>query len=526
MTLPQPLRRAGTLLAVTCFATCAGAAVAAATAHRPPKIVIIVADDLGYGDLGCYGGEAIATPNLDRLAAQGLRFTHAYAPSATCTPSRYSLFTGEYAWRQPPKKISILDGDAPLALDPAKPTLASFLRAQGYATGLVGKWHLGLGDGVTPVDFNGRIAPGPLEVGFTSAFFIPATVDRVPCVFIGGHRVAGLASDDPIAVSYLKRLGPDPVGHEHPELLKYPADRQHADTIINGISRIGHMSGGTAARWVDEDIAATLVRHATDFITAHKGRPFFLNLGTHDPHVPRMPAARFRGKSNAGIRGDAIVQLDWTVGEVLTALDRAGIADHTLVLFTSDNGPVLFDGYFDGAAEANGAHRPAGGLRGWKYLRYEGGTRVPLIARWPGHVPAHASTSEMFSLLDFFASTAGLLGAKLPAGAGTDGLDLSAVLLGKTPAHPRTELVQHGIGNVLALRSGDWKYIPPSTDAVTGIGRGADPRDTRFSSALSAEPQLYHLATDPSESRNLASTEPARVATLAARLEAIRTAAP
>jgi arylsulfatase A-like enzyme len=220
------------------------------------------------------------------------------------------------------------------------------------------------------------------------------------------------------------------------------------------------------------------------------------------------------------------VQLDWTVGEVLAALDRAGVADRTLVLFTSDNGPVLFDGYFDGAAEANGAHRPAGGLRGWKYLRYEGGTRVPLIARWPGHVPACATTAEMFSLLDVFASTAGLLGAPLPVGAGTDGLDLSAILLGRTPSHPRAEIVQHGIGNVLALRSGDWKYIPPSTDAVTGIGRGADPRDTRFSAALSAEPQLYNLSVDPGETKNLAAAEPARVAALAARLEALRAAAP
>ncbi len=502
------------------------AALAATSPARPPNIVLIIADDLGYGDLGCYGAKAIATPHIDRLAGQGLRFTQAYATSATCTPARYAMFTGEYAWRQPPKKTSILDGDAPLALDPTRPTLASFLRTRGYATGLVGKWHLGLGDGVTPVDFNNKIAPGPLEIGFDSAFFIPATVDRVPCVFIDGHRVAGLATDDPIAVSYIKRLGTAPLGFERPDLLKYPADRQHADTIINGISRIGHMTGGTAARWVDEDIAATLARQSDAFINRHKDRPFFLHLGTHDPHVPRMPAPRFRGKSQAGIRGDAIVQLDWTVGEVLASLDKAGLTANTLVLFTSDNGPVLFDGYYDGAAEANATHQPAGGLRGWKYLRYEGGTRVPLIARWPGHVPAGGTTSALFSLMDFFASTAGLLGEPLPRGAGTDGLDLSAVLLGKTPARPRTELVQHGIGNVLALRSGDWKYIPPSTDSATGIGRGADPRDTRFSAALSPEPQLYNLATDPAETQNLAAAEPARVAALAARLEALRSAAP
>jgi arylsulfatase A-like enzyme len=503
-------------LAATCYSAPA----------TPPNLVVIIADDLGYGDLGCYGGKAIATPNLDRLAREGLRFTHAYAPSATCTPSRYALLTGEYPWRQPPKKTSILDGDAPLALDPSRPTLASFLHAQGYATGLIGKWHLGLGDGVTPVDFNGQIGPGPLEVGFGEAFFIPATVDRVPCVFIEGHRVSRLDPADPIEVSYLKRIGPDPVGHEHPELLKYPADRQHADTIVNGISRIGHMSGGQTARWVDEDIADVLARRAVDFISRHAATPFFLNLGLHDPHVPRMPHPRFRGKSRAGIRGDAILQIDWVVGEVLAALASRGLARNTLVLFTSDNGPVLFDGYHDGAAEANGSHQPAGGLRGWKYLRYEGGTRIPLIARWPGRVPAGQTTAAMFSLHDLFATTASLLDRPLPPGAGTDGLDLSAVLQGRTPARPRTNIVQHGIGNVLALRSGDWKYIPPNADTASGIGRGADPRDQRFAEAAVTEPLLFNLKSDPAEKTNVAARHPAKLAELKSLLESIRAGAP
>ena len=503
-----------------------GSGYAATPANPPPNIVLIIADDLGYGDLGCYGGRAIPTPSLDRLASEGLRFTQAYAPSATCTPSRYALLTGEYPWRQPPKKTSILDGDAPLALDPARPTLASFLRRAGYATGLIGKWHLGLGDGTTPIDFNGRISPGPLEIGFQEAFFIPATVDRVPCVFIDGHRVAGLAANDPIAVSYLQRIGPDAVGHEHPERLKYPADRQHADTIINGISRIGHMSGGAAARWVDVDIADVLTRRAVDFIARHQAEPFFLHLGTHDPHVPRLPHPRFRGKSRAGIRGDAIVQLDWLVGEVLSAIARHGLASNTLVLFTSDNGPVLFDGYHDGAAEANGPHTPAGGLRGWKYLRYEGGTRIPLLARWPGHIPAGGTTAEIFSLLDLFATTASLLGRPLPPGAGTDGLDLADVLRGRSPAKPRTTMVQHGIGNVLALRVGQWKYIPANADTASGIGRGADPRDPRFAEAAIAEPLLFNLAADPAERTNLARQEPARLQEMAATLAAIRAGPP
>jgi arylsulfatase A-like enzyme len=388
---------------------------------------------------------------------------------------------------------------------------------------LVGKWHLGLGDGIVPVDFNGEIKPGPLEIGFDTAFFIPATVDRVPCVFIENHRVAGLDKKDPIAVSYLNRVGDEPVGYEHPELLKYGADRQHAEVIVNGISRIGSMVGGHTARWVDEDITDTLLRHSTTFIEHNKHRPFFLLLGTHDPHVPRMPHPRFRGKSAAGIRGDAIVQLDWLAGEVVSALERSGTAKNTLVIFTSDNGPVLFDGYHDGATEANGEHQPAGGLRGWKFLRYEGGTRVPLIVCWPNRTPAGTVTDRIFSLHDLFASTAGLLGLAMPVGAGRDGLDLSALWRGAAPVQPRNFIVQQGAGGALALRKGDWKYLPRHVDPATGIG-GADPRDQRFTEVQAPDDQLFDLSADPAERHNLAMTKPDKVAELAALLAALRLA--
>lgn len=488
---------------------------------RPPNIVIIIADDLGYGDLSCYAGTGVNTPNIDRLATRGLRFTQAYAPSSTCTPSRYALLTGEYAWRQPPQQTAILDGDAPLAIRPGTLTLPALLKRAGYVTGLVGKWHLGLGDGRTPVDFNGEIKPGPLEIGFDSAFFIPATVDRVPCVFIENHRVARLDPADPIQISYLKRIGNDPVGHEHPEMLKYPADRQHADTIVNGISRIGHMSGGRAARWVDEDIADTLTQRAVDFIAANKDRPFFLHFGTHDPHVPRMPHPRFRGASSSGIRGDAIAQLDWQVGEIAAALDRHDLSDRTLVIFTSDNGPVLFDGYFDHSADDAGSHKPAGGLRGWKYLRFEGGTRVPFVAVWPDRVPA-GTTDRWLSLVDLPATCAALAGQKMPPGAAPDSINLLPLLLGESDGPFRTQVVEHGIGNVLALRAGDWKYIPANADTSTGIGRGADPRDTRFAEALVPEPLLFNLADDPAEEHNVAGANPDVVRRLAAQLDEIR----
>jgi arylsulfatase A-like enzyme len=371
------------------------------------------------------------------------------------------------------------------------------------------------------VDFNRRIAPGPRECGFDEAFFIPATVDRVPTVFIDGDRVAHLDPSDPLQVSYVQPIGAEPVGHEHPELLKYPADRQHADTIVNGISRIGHLAGGKSARWIDEDIADILTQRATEFIGRQTaGRPFFLCLGTHDPHVPRAPAPRFRGKSAAGLRGDSIVQLDWMVGEVLAALERSGLGEDTIVLFTSDNGPVLFDGYFDGSAEANGDHRSAGPWRGWKYLRYEGGLRVPLIVRWPGRVQPGVS-DELVSLLDFFPTLAAAIDRSYPITAGRDGQNLFPALRGDAGARGRDEMVLHGIGNVLALRAGDWKYIPANKDTATGIGRGADPRDQRFEQARVEEDLLFNLTDDPGETKNLAGTFPEKLAELRARLATI-----
>jgi len=496
-----------------------------------PNIVILIADDLGYGDIGCYGAKpaSIPTPNLDRLAAKGLRFTRAYATSAVCTPSRYSLLTAEYAWRSK-KGSRILNGDSALAIDPARPTLASFLKNAGYATALVGKWHLGIGDGSRPINFNGEIKPGPLEIGFDSAFFIPATVDRVPCVFIDGHRVANLDPKDPIAVSYTNRIpGSEPLGFEHPELLKYPANASHSKTIVNGISRIGFMSGGHSARWVDENIAGTLTKHATDFIaaSAKSGKPFFLYFGTHDPHVPRWPAPQFRGKSGAGIRGDAIMQFDWVAGQVFDALERAGVADNTLLLITSDNGPVLFDGYFDGAVQANGDHKPAGGLRGWKYVRYEGGVRVPLIALWPARIAPGGTSDAMVSLIDFFPSAAALLQRPYPAGAGADGMDVSGALLGKTKTSPRTAIVLHGNGAALALRDGDWKYIPANAGKNAKPGLNAEYRasgDKRFLDMQVTEDLLFNLADDPAETTNLAAKYPEKLKALRAKLAALRDA--
>lgn len=478
-----------------------------AEAARAPNIVVILADDLGYGDLGCYGATKVKTPHLDRLAAQGLRFTDGHAPSATCTPSRYSLLTGEYAWRR--KGTGVLPGDASLIIEPGRPTLANVLREAGYTTGVVGKWHLGLGKG--NLDWNGPIAPGPLEIGFDYSFLIPATGDRVPCVYVENHQVVGLDPKDPIRVSYGTPIGEEPTGKDHPELLKMKLSHGHDNTIVNGISRIGYMTGGHAARWVDEDMGDVITRKAVAFIEQNRQKPFFLYFATHDIHVPRVPHPRFAGTSQCGVRGDAIQQLDWCVGEVLAGLDRLGLANNTLVIFTSDNGPVVDDGYNDGAVEQLNGHTPAGPFRGGKYSLYEGGTRVPLIARWPGRIKPGVSDA-LVCQVDFLASLAALAGRQLPAEAGPDSLNVLPALLGEQSLG-RQQLVEHGNG--LALRQGTWKYIP----RIPGR-KGGKMKNTGIEQPVGDE--LYNLAEDLGEQQNVASQHPDLVAEMTSQLQALR----
>lgn len=469
-----------------------------------PNIVILLTDDLGYGDLSCYGATKIHTPNVDRLAAGGMRFTEAYAPASTCTPSRFGLLTGNYAWRQKARQTTILDGDAPLAIEPGSLTLPEMLRRAGYVTGIVGKWHLGLGDGERPVDFNQDIKPGPLEVGFDYAYIIPATVDRVPCVWIHNHNVVGLDPKDPISVSYLTNISPDPTGLQRPDLLKMPSDTQHSGTIVDGISRIGYMKGGHTARWKDEELAKTVVDKSIAFIEEHKDKPFFLYVGMFEPHVPRVAEKRFIGTSQCGLRGDVIEQIDWETGKIMSTLNRLKLTDNTLVLFTSDNGPIFFDGYYDRSREDAHGHRPAGDLRGWKYLVYEGGTRVPFVAYWPGKVPA-AISDQMFCLSDVMATCAALTGQKLPEGTGIDSLNQLPAILGQTRESLRTVQIEQGISGSMAIREGDWKYIPSNANStVGGMGSGADPNDPRFTAAIIRQPLLFNLAWDPNEKNNLA----------------------
>jgi len=488
------------------------------TKSAKPNIVLILADDLGYGDLGCYGATNIKTPNIDRLAAEGVRFTQGYAPSATCTPSRYSLLTGEYAWRQKAKTTSILDGDAPLCIEPGRLTLPALLRQAGYQTGVIGKWHLGLGDGRTRVDFNGEVKPGPLEIGFDYCHIIPATVDRVPSVWIENHKVRNLDPADPIQVSYLTNVSDEPTGLERPDLLKQGADKQHSCTIINGISRIGYMKGGKSARFKDEELASTVVAKSIEFIERRKDQAFFLSIGLFEPHVPRVAEKPFVGTSGSGVRGDVIQQIDWQVGEIMKTLERLDLTKNTIVIFSSDNGPILFDGYYDRSVEDVNSHQPTGGLRGWKYLTFEGGCRVPFIVRWPQHIRPRVS-DQLISLVDVYATLAKIVGQEVPAHTAVDSLDLSAVLLGKTKKNLRNNTVLHGIGG-LALRQGDWKYIP-ATAGAGGMGSGANAADERFAAANIPEPLLFNLATDPNEVTNVIVQHPKRAKGLARQLEII-----
>lgn len=494
------------LLSLCSAALTAAAPALSANAARP-NIVLIYADDIGYGDVGCYGAAAVKTPHIDRLAREGLRFTDAHSPSATCTPSRYAMLTGEYAWRR--KGTGVLPGDAALIIEPGRTTLPSMLKEAGYTTGVVGKWHLGLGTG--GLDWNGAIKPGPLEVGFDYCFLIPATGDRVPCVYVENHHVVGLDKNDPIQVRFGKPLGDEPTGRANPELLKMHPSHGHDMTIVNGVSRIGYMTGGKSARWVDEDMADTITTKAVSFLEEHRKEPFFLFFSTHDIHVPRVPHPRFVGRTEMGPRGDAIAQLDWCTGQLLAALNRLQLTDNTIVIFTSDNGPVVDDGYRDDAVERLGDHKPAGQFRGGKYSAFEGGTRVPLVVRWPGHV-AHGDSSALVCQIDFLASLAHLAGQSLAEEAGPDSFDVLSALLGESKSG-RDHLVEHA--RALSLRRGPWKLIEPSRGPRIN-------KNTNTELGLDPSVQLYNLKDDIGEQKNVAAGHPEVVREMTAQLEGIR----
>ncbi len=482
----------------------------AVTPNEKPNVIYLIADDLGIGDLSCYGATRVSTPHIDSLAAQGMQFTNAYTTSSTSTPSRFGLLTGMYPWRQ--ENTGIAPGNSELIIDTACVTLADMFKAEGYATGVVGKWHLGLGPkGGT--DFNGQIRPNTQDIGFDYEFVIPATVDRVPCVFVENGRVVGLDANDPITVSYEHKVGDWPTGEENPELVKMKPSQGHNNTIINGIPRIGWMTGGKSALWVDEDIADVITNKAKAFITSHKDEPFFLYMGTQDVHVPRVPHPRFAGKSGLGPRGDVILQLDWTVGEIMHTLDSLGIADNTLFVFCSDNGPVIDDGYQDQALELLNGHKPMLDYRGGKYSAYEAGTRTPFLVRWPARVKP-GKQEALFSMVDVYASLANLLGHELPQGTAPDSRNQLETLLG-TDTIGCNYVVQQNVNNTLSIIQGDWKYIEPSDAPAIEFW-------TKMELGNNPDVQLYNLQADPAEKQNVAAEHPDKVKALAGLLDKIK----
>ncbi len=507
-----------------------------------PNIIIIYADDIGYGDVGAYGAELVQTPNLDKIAANGIRFTSAYATSAMCSPSRYSLLTGEYAFRLPGS--GILSAEDPLIIEPGSFTLPEMLRQAGYRTSIIGKWHLGLGDEVGTLDWNTAIKPGPLEVGFDESFLLPVTNDRVPTVYVDGHYVHNLSpDDDPLLVAYPAEghhayqeerfgdyddpvdiyqplVGDLPTGLSHPELLLYPADVQHSGTIVNGISRIGHMAGGQSAWWDDEDMPFEFTRISQDFIKENKNNPFFLLLSMPENHVPRIPHPDFLGTSPLGLRGDAIHQFDWVVGAIIETLEEQGLLENTIVLFSSDNGPVLYDGYDDGALENHKNHKPNGPFRGGKYIAFEGGTRMPTLVQWPAGIESGLVSDAIISQVDFLATFAALTGIDLPEGVGIDSQNLLPAFLGESDKG-RVEVVQQS-SDGLGIRKGDWKYIPPSERSDWGYNRhNLGDSNAMHVEELTNQAYLFNLGEDPGETQNLIEDYPEIAEELAELLDQI-----
>jgi arylsulfatase A-like enzyme len=470
-----------------------------------PNIIIIYADDLGYGDVGAYGATKLKTPNIDKLVQGGVQFKNGYATSSTCTPSRFALLTGVYPWRN--ENAKILPGTAPLLIDTAQITIPKMLQTKGYYTGVIGKWHLGLGSG--NANWNEHISPGPNEVGFDYSYIMAATQDRVPTVYIKNGSVVGLDPEDPIEVSYEKNLEGEPTWKDNPALLAMKWHHGHNNSIVNGIPRIGFMKGGENAKWADEDMADTFLDQVQQFIQDHKQEPFFLYYALQQPHVPRTSHSRFVGSSGLGPRGDAIVEADWCIGELIKTLNEAGLLENTLIIVSSDNGPVLNDGYYDDAVEKLNGHTPWGPFRGGKYSLFEAGTHVPFITYWKDHIRPKVSDA-IVSQVDLLSSLAHFVNSPIQT---EDSENLMDVFLGKSDVG-RSELVLEATSRT-AFRQGEWVMIPP-------YGGPAIAEHVNIELGNAKEYQLYNLTNDIGQQHNLADTNMDKLSEMIGAFEKIR----
>ncbi|MCM5664030.1 sulfatase family protein [Galbibacter mesophilus] len=480
--------------------------VEAISKSKNPNVIIIYMDDLGYGDLSSYGAKTLNTPNMDRIVDGGVKFTNGYATSATCSPSRYALLTGEYPWRN--ENAKILPGTAPMLIDIEQTTLPKVFKKAGYKTGIIGKWHLGLADG--NINWNKKISPGPNEVGFDYSYIMAATQDRVPTVYIKDGLVENLDPDDPIEVSYEHNFEGEPTGVENPELLEMKWHHGHNNSIVNGIPRIGYMKGGEKAKWDDKKMSFHFLEKVKGFIQKDaEDKPFFLYYAMQQPHVPRTPAPEFVGKSGMGPRGDVILEADYCIGQLLNTLENRDLLENTLIIFTSDNGPVLNDGYFDNAVEKLGNHDAAGGLRGGKYSLFEAGTRVPFATYWKGKIKP-AINDAIISQVDLLSSLASLVGENATT---DDSKNLLDVLVGKS-SQGRNAVILEATGRT-ALRSGDYVLIPPykgpevlkQVDIEIGNSDGY---------------QLYNVTEDPGQQMNLVKSKPEKLNEMLEEFKTIR----
>ncbi len=485
-------------------------------AETMPNVVIIYGDDVGYGDVGAYGSKLIPTPNIDKLASGGIAFTDGHCSAATCSPSRFSLLTGVHGFR---KGVNILPPNAPLSIPTDTFTLPDLFKKAGYTTGVIGKWHLGIGQKNVKTDWNGAVKPGPLEIGFDYSFLLPSTNDRVPCVYLDGHHVVNLDPTDPIYVGKSKKEVDREGSTAYPDakankksMTYYPSTHGHNNSVINGIGRIGYMSGGKTALWNDETMADVFTEKAKEYITANKDKPFFLYFASQDIHVPRAPHPRFQGTTKLGFRGDAMVQFDWTTGEILNSLEENGLTENTIVIFSSDNGPVYDDGYKDGTVvkkstkESDQGHDGSGIYRGGKYQIFEGGTRVPFIVRWPARIKPGTSDA-LVNQIDFLSSFAKLLNVEIPEGQALDSRDTLQAFLGKDPV---------GLPHIIeesprrrALRVGSFKYI----QAFSGKIQNHTP--------AKAHAALYDLSKDPGEQKNIITEHPEKAKAMGAHLKTL-----
>jgi len=483
-----------------------------AVAAERPNIVLILADDLGYGDVGCYGATKVKTPNLDRLSSEGRRFTDAHSASAVCTPSRYALLTGEYPFRKGLWGPAHFTSE--LLVSPSQTTVAGLLKQAGYATACFGKWHLGFGDAKSP-DWNRELAPGPLELGFDHYFGIPVVSSAPPYVWVENRRVAGLDPADP-----LKYGGLAPT-------------KEYPEKVMTGVS------GGKAAHdlYRDEELGTTLTEKAVSWIRAHRREPFFLYFATPHIHHPFTPGKRFAGSSECGRYGDFIQEFDWMVGEIDRTLSDLGLRENTLLIVTSDNGGMLNQG---GQDAWRAGHRLNGDLLGFKFDAWEGGHRVPYLARWPGRIEAGSVSDRLICHVDTLSTLAALTEQVLPEAAGADSFDFLPALVGGPSRAEREQLVlTPSRKGIFALRSGKWLYInaqggggfKQTRPGDHGLGGPAallftgevnsDIADGRIKPDAPPE-QLYDLIADPRESKNLAAERPLVVEQMRKELEALQ----